>query len=304
MRRWEQPGPGGTGLCVRRGTRSGVPSCCGQFGAGGNPCAAALAAASHLQAVPWVSPCPAQPWGLCTAQGVGTWGCAAAWDTRWQGSATHGPHRTGVAAGARDMLPPQHQLTRSEPPSLPTAFGLHPRRPASFDLHPAPFFVRKLLLPPEPHLHLMIFALRSPSPLRGNGVGGCSHSTMCMGRACSIWDPLHLAEELACAALPWHTRTPQQTGAPTQLPILSACQPWGGDSLGIPASCHCPTRVSLGKGTPLCHSSPGLSPNPAGFTRQGPLRLPGPGAALAACPPCRAPLGTMVRAGSRDAARS
>lgn len=212
------------------------------------------------------------------------------------------PHRGGSRGQGHAASPAPADMLRAP---LPAHRLWSPSSQACFLRPPSrPFFCSKAASSTRTSSPPYDFALRSLSPPGGNGVGGCSHSTTCMGRACSIWDPLRLAEELACATLPRHTRTPWQTGAPTQLPVLSACRPWGGDSLGIPASCHCPTRVSLGKGTPLCHCSPGLSPNPAGFTRQGPLRLPGPGAALAACPPCRAPLGTMVRAGSRDVARS
>lgn len=100
----------------------------------------------------------------------------------------------------------------------------------SFDLHLALFFCLRLLVPPEPHLHLMISALRLLSPSGGSGIGRYAHSSMCTGRACSLG-----------AAPPQHTRTPQQTGAPLEPLVLSAWWSWGGDSLDIPASPCCST---------------------------------------------------------------
>lgn len=115
---------------------NGVTFCCGQVGTWGNLCVAAQSAASHPQAVLWVSPCPTQPWGLCVAQGVGTWGCVAAWDTHGQGSATCSLHCKGVAAAARDMLSPQDVLMCSDPCPSPLPIP----QACSFDLHPALFF--------------------------------------------------------------------------------------------------------------------------------------------------------------------
>lgn len=83
--------------------------------------------------------CPTQPWGLCAAQGVGTWGCVAAWDTHGQGSATCSLHCKGVAAGARDMLSPQDVLMCSDPCPSPLPSVPIPQA-CSFDLHPALFF--------------------------------------------------------------------------------------------------------------------------------------------------------------------
>lgn len=152
----------------------------------------------------------------------GAWGCTAAWDTLWHGSATCSPHRTGVAAAARDMLPPQDLLTCSEPPFLPFAFGPHPLglllRPPS-----CPFFCSRLLVPPEPHLHLMISAPRTLSPPAGSGAGGDEPAAACAwvgGGLVASGTPPCLAEELACATLPWHTKTPWQTGA---LPGPQSC---------------------------------------------------------------------------------
>lgn len=270
----------------------------------GNPCAAARAAASHLQAVPWVSPPPAQLWGLRAAQGVGTWGCVAAWDTRWRGSATCSAHRTGVAAGARDMLPRQDLLTCSEPPSLPAAFGHHPCRPAPSTSIP-PLFLFEAACSTRTSSAPYDFCTAIAEPPGGSRVGGCTHSSMCMGRAHSLGDTLHLAEELACATLPQHARTHRQTGAPPG-----------------PQSC---LHGSPGEGTrwvsqhhpAVPHRFPGqgdtaVSQQPRTLTQ--PSQLPvvlgwpdalagAPRGTLAACPPCRAPLGTMVWAGSRDAAR-
>lgn len=248
-----------------------------------------------------MSPRPPSAAGALHSPMCGAWGCTAAWDTLCCGSATCSPYRTGVAAGARDMLPPQDLLTCSEPLFLPFAFGPHPLglllRPPS-----CPFFCSRLLVPPEPHLHLMISAPRTLSPPGGSGAGGRACSSMCAGGwgACSLRDPsLPCRRAGLCHAALARQDTPANWGTPRP-PVLSAWRPWGGDSLGFPASPHCSTRVPLGKGhcwvTEAQDSHP-TQPAPgdlrvARFTCRGPLRLPGPGAALAACPPCRAPSGT------------
>lgn len=116
----------------------GVPFCCGEVG--GNPYAAARAAASHLQAVPWMSPHSAQPWGLCAAQSEVTWGmrhpvtptdslCHPQSPTHKHGSSYQG---CAASSGPVDVLRapvPPHHLWSPSPQAC------------SFDLHSTLFFV-------------------------------------------------------------------------------------------------------------------------------------------------------------------
>lgn len=188
------------------------------------------------------------------------------------------PRHPWVAAGTRDVLPPQGPLTCSEPPSVPTAFGPHPCRPSpSTSIFPFVFeaacSTTRTSSPPSDSCTTHAErggAARLCCRWGGRGSGGWRGRGTCsqqhVPRGDGLWPrgPLCLAEVWACATWSQHAGTRQANWA---VPLCPVPQSWLHGSTGEGAcwvprrhspKCRCATGVSLGKGAPDNKGTAGL----------------------------------------------